>query len=368
MDAAEYEAHGLYDPEAPNVADRLELLDWLAEQGVTLEQMVDAKAHGSLTGIMGDLMIRPGRGLTLAEVSERAGMTPEEVERIRRAAGIPPASPDERMFREADAEIFAAYSLAAETLGEQAMLQFTRVTGSAMAAIAETAIWSFLSNIEAPLMERSGTELELAKANLEAARVLSLAPGLLETIFRVHVETAIRRSRQARQQYRDFEGARLAVGFIDLVGFTSLSQQIEPRELKKVIDEFETEALDVVSERDGRIVKFIGDEVMFVALDGPSACEIALTLLEKFGKQDSTIQPRGGLAVGELSARAGDYFGPEVNAASRIAELAVPNEMLVTAAMRDDAESVPGLRFDPAGRRMLKGFDEPLELYALRRA
>jgi adenylate cyclase len=368
VDAAEYEARGLYDPEAPNADERHELLEWLAEQGVTIEQMVDAKKHGSLTGIMGDLMIRPGPGLTLAEISERAGMTPEEVERIRRAAGFPPAAPDERMFREADAEIFVAYSSAADTLGEQAMLQFTRVTGSAMAAIAETAIWSFLSNIEAPLMERKGTERELAQANLEAARVMSMAPAVLETIFRVHVETAIRRSRQARQQYSDFEGARMAVGFVDLVGFTSLSQELEPRELKKVIDEFETEALDVVSGRDGRIVKFIGDEVMFVALDGPSACDAALTLLETFGKRDWNIQPRGGLALGELSARAGDYFGPVVNAASRIAELAVPNEILVTAAMRDDGESVPGLRFDAAGRRMLKGFDEPLELFALRRS
>jgi adenylate cyclase len=356
MDAAEYEAQGLYDPDAPKGQERLELLNWLADQGITSEQMVDAMKFGSLTK------------LTLAEVAEKAGMSPEAVDQIRRAAGFPPVGPDERLFTEGDANIFAAFAFAVDMFGERAMLQFTRVTGAAMATIAETAIWSFLTNVEAPLMEREGTELELAQANLQASQVMDTAPAVLETIFRVHVETAIRRTRQTRLQYRSYEGAHLAVGFVDLVGFTSISQELAPHELREIIDEFESQAFNIVSEHDGRIVKFIGDEVMFVALDGRSACEVALELLETFGKQERAIQPRGGLAVGELLTAAGDYFGPVVNAASRIAELAVPNEILVTTETRNEAETAFGLAFDPAGRRLLKGFDEPLELFALRRA
>jgi adenylate cyclase len=368
MDAAEYEAQGLYDPNAPKAQERLELLNWLADQGITIEQMVDAMKFGSLTGLAGDLRLRPGPKLTLAEVAEKAGMSSEAVDQIRRAAGFPPVGPVERLFTEGDANSFAAFAFAVDMFGERAMLQFTRVTGAAMATIAETAIWSFLTNVEAPLMEREGTELELAQANLQASQVMDTAPAVLETIFRVHVETAIRRTRQTRLQYRSYEGAHLAVGFVDLVGFTSISQELAPHELREVIDEFESQAFNIVSEHDGRIVKFIGDEVMFVALDGRSACEVALELLETFGKQERAIQPRGGLAVGELLTAAGDYFGPVVNAASRIAELAVPNEILVTTETRNAAEPSFGLAFDPAGRRLLKGFDEPLELFALRRA
>jgi adenylate cyclase len=108
---------------------------------------------------------------------------------------------------------------------------------------------------------------------------------------------------------------------------------------------------------------------MYVALDATSASEIALALVERFGRSDASVTPRGGLAMGEILTRGGDYYGPVVNLASRIADLAVPNEILVTGELRERAEkSVAPLAFDAAGRRMLKGFDEPLELFALRRA
>jgi adenylate cyclase len=85
--------------------------------------------------------------------------------------------------------------------------------------------------------------------------------------------------------------------------------------------------------------------------------------------EDRAVTPRAGLAVGPLITRGGDYYGPVVNLASRIADLAVPSEILVTAELRDEAEKLsPALHFDPAGRRMLKGFDEPIELFSLTRA
>ena len=65
--------------------------------------------------------------------------------------------------------------------------------------------------------------------------------------------------------------------------------------------------------------------------------------------------------------RSGDYFGPIVNLASRIAELAVPHEILVTDEVRAGAGGA-GLRFDAAGKRMLKGFEQPVTLYAVQRA
>ena len=61
------------------------------------------------------------------------------------------------------------------------------------------------------------------------------------------------------------------------------------------------------------------------------------------------MTPRGGLALGEMLTRGGDYYGPVVNLASRVADLAVPREILVTAELRDRAGGRSGLTFSPPG-------------------
>ena len=75
---------------------------------------------------------------------------------------------------------------------------------------------------------------------------------------------------------------------------------------------------------------------------------------------------RGAVAFGPVLQRAGDYYGPVVNLASRVAELAVPYEILVTEELVHAAEHW-SLAFKPAGRRMLKGFEEPVSLWELQR-
>jgi adenylate cyclase len=361
----EYERRGLYDPAAPNAADRLALLEWLAGQGITVEQMVASNATNGLTALAGDLAVRPEGGLTVAELAARAGIEVRLVERVLRAAGFPAFPPDERFLSPRDVGTFELFTASVDLFGEPAILRFIRVAGTSMAQIAETAIWSFLTDVEGPMMEESRGELALAQANLTATRSLELLPQVMETLFRGHVEAAIRRSRVSRPS-GVYDAAQLAVGFVDLVGFTSLSEQLPSSELARLVDEFEERAFDIVAQHDGRVVKLIGDEVMFVTLDPVAACAVALELVESFGGE-SNVTPRGGLAVGELLTRAGDYFGPVVNTASRIADLAVPSEILVTTELAEAAAGSAGLAFGPAGRRMLKGLVEPVELFAVTR-
>ena len=153
---------------------------------------------------------------------------------------------------------------------------------------------------------------------------------------------------------------RLAVGFVDLVGFTPLSQRAEPSRLLSLIGAFEARAFEVASNHHGRIVKHIGDEVMFVALDAHAGCVIAQELTADHGEG---IEPRGGVVFGDVISRHGDYYGPVVNLASRLAELAIPGEVLVDA----PTAGAGGDRFDfrPAGQRLLKGFDAPVEVFSL---
>jgi adenylate cyclase len=362
MGAAEFRAAGLYDSTAPNAADRLALLQWLLERGATIEEMVRAERQGGLNDLVAPLVLRPGRDLTLAEVAERAGLTPAQVEEMRFAAGFPPADPDDRRFSEADVQSFVVFANAERLFGEAATLRFAGVIGSSSARIAEAAVALFRVHVEGPLREAQRGELPVAQAQWQASEMARLLPTALESVLLGHFETAIRRLSQARHS---IDTVTHAVGFVDLVGFTTVSGRLEPRELAALVERFEDTAHDAATAHGGRVVKLIGDEVMFVAVEATSACEIALALVERLCR-DSSATPRGGLAFGELLLRGGDYYGPVVNLAARIAELAVPNELLVTSEVAAHARD-DGLRFEPAGRRMLKGFDAPVALMTLER-
>jgi class 3 adenylate cyclase len=95
-------------------------------------------------------------------------------------------------------------------------------------------------------------------------------------------------------------------------------------------------------------------------------CDIALTLVEQFSGDSSPVTPRGALAAGEMLVRGGDYYGPVVNLAARAADLAVPYEILASEDVVAGAGA--GFRFEPAGRRLLKGFAAPVALASITRA
>src|SRR5262249_46005997 len=170
--AAEFEAAGLYDPAAPNAADRLALLEWLQGLGATISRMVDAQRRGGLYLLAGELALGAGRHLRLAEVAERAGVSAERIEQIRLSVGLPPVDPSEPRFSDGDAESFASFDEPVRFFGEQAVRRFLRVIGSSFSRIAEAAVSLFEVNVETPFREASATELELAQANLQAITML----------------------------------------------------------------------------------------------------------------------------------------------------------------------------------------------------
>jgi adenylate cyclase len=113
-------------------------------------------------------------------------------------------------------------------------------------------------------------------------------------------------------------------------------------------------------------VKLIGDEVMFVAGDTVGGCRIALCLADTFDHHSSLPQVRTGLAAGEVIPQDGDYFGPVVNLASRIVKLGSPGTVLVPATVREEIGPGAGFVFESIGPQILKGFDEPVEVYAIK--
>ena len=144
------------------------------------------------------------------------------------------------------------------------------------------------------------------------------------------------------------------MGFADLVGFTALAQQVTDVELAEVVDQFERLAYDVVVAGGGRVVKMIGDEVMFLVDDPVCAAEIALGLADASRDAAELSDVRVGMAVGPVIEREGDAFGATVNLASRATAIAYPGTVVVSPELRELLEDRPELAFRAMRPRYLK--------------
>jgi adenylate cyclase len=363
----ELEAAGVYDPAAADAQERRAVIELLASSGLGVDEVRSVLQSDDPAGEAGFHLLFPGQHLRMSELAARAELSIKQLEEISRAAGIPTGAlgPDSLLFSERDVPTFAIIKLGTALFGEEAILQFVRVTGSAMAQLAEAAVALFVSRVATPLEQQDASPPARLRAEVDATRMLAEVGRALDTVFRLHAATAIRRLSRAREGSESGELARLAVGFVDLVGFTPLAASLDSGQLGALFDRFERVASDVIADHDARLVKLIGDAVMFTAIDAGAACDVALTLVERFD-DDELVTPRGALALGEMLVRSGDYYGPVVNLAARAADLAVPNEILVSESISEHA----GERFTfvPAGRRKLKGFPDPVALQTLERA
>lgn len=219
-----------------------------------------------------------------------------------------------------------------------------------------------LADVESQMLMDGSSQLELAQAVEEGAGLIDGFAERLDPLLRRHVLQSIERSRRTIINPTERFVYRYAVGFVDLVGFTAISGDMGARELSVFLREFEGHTHDVVTSAGARLVKLIGDEVMFVPDDPAAACRAGSELMRGFGADHEQVLPCRGLAYGDVLVRGGDYYGAVVNLASRLADEAVPLELLVTEPL---AEATESWSFEPAGRRMVKGFDEPIPVRSL---
>ena len=233
-------------------------------------------------------------------------------------------------YRESDLDTFRLFAGSAGMFGEEATLQFTRAVGSSMARVADAALSLFLVNVEGPLVKEGAGAMPLAEASEEAVELLDVIPSLMGGLFRLHIQAAINRQRIANRSTEDPAIFRLAVGFVDLVGFTPYAQDVTSDELAGFVETFEARANDVVARtwRPGGEAHRRRGHVRRGGRGRPPVTS-RLRLVESFGSE-AGVSPHAGLSFGPLVARGGDYYGSVVNLASRIADLAMPGEVLVT--------------------------------------
>lgn len=364
MDLTPFERAGWYDPEAPDADDLRGMLEHLAELGVPTDELLGAFAGGYVHSAGLEPLLRRGE-VSAHDVAERLGVGAEQVIDTYRLIGVRIADPDEPLLLVEEAELLELlYATQGSFDGGEAD-EILRTTSAALAMLAEAVVAVFVGGVETRIERDGGIGWQARMEVTQRSGELGLRFGrAMGHFFRHHLREAIDRQRLSMAGASDRHLRRMTVGFVDLVGFTALTASMDVHELLELIRDFERRSYDVASRAGGRVVKIIGDEVMVSALEADAGCEIVLALIEEF--RTGGAAPRAGLASGEVIGRLGDFFGPVVNLASRLTDSAVPGEVLADAAIQDRITGA--FRCEPAGRRLLKGFVEPVQVVSMHRA
>ncbi len=337
------------------------IIQWLEDRGLSFQEICDALKDPEVPHMIGELLKSMDGAMSLREIAEQSGVTLEDLREVRIAAGLEPVTDDARVYEQSDIEAYVTLRLAGTLFSKDELLSFIRVVGSSMSRIADAANSLFRGDVERPLVAAGAPMVEMVRRTAEAQDLALSLTSVLRMMMRQHLAQSIARHQQALAgTARGTLMMPMAVGFIDLVGFTPLSADLDPTQLSDVVSRFEATASDTITTLGGRLVKLIGDEVMFVAVDPADGCRIAAGLLDRFGA-DSDLNPRGGMAFGPVLARGGDYFGSTVNLAARLVDQAVPGEVLLTA----ELAALAPMSVEPGGRRMLKGFADPVAVASL---
>jgi adenylate cyclase len=328
---------------------------------------------GGALEVVEEFLLGEQPSLTRVEVAERAGVPVVVAEQLWRLLGFPHQTDDAVAFTEGDVEALRLSHdlMDLGVLGPDSQAALVRTWGRSYARLAE---WqtSLLADVavEGPDPEQRLTEL--------AGSVLPRVERLQSYIWRRHLASAT-----SRLLATDSPGAAespQAVCFVDIVGYTSRSKALDEGELVDWLEHFEDEATGVVVDLGGRIIKTIGDEVLFVADDVTAAAEAALTMTARGADdQDRFPRVRAGIAHGPVVNRLGDVYGPVVNIAARLTSVARPGSVLVDRGAYEALTGRSGEDEDPAGapdaayafRRMrrtpVKGYSR-LQPWVLRRA
>ncbi len=281
--------------------------------------------------------------LTAPEVAAQAGVDLEQARRLWRALGFPPLADDQRVFTKADVATLQAVEqlVAMRGTDPSIVLQQTRVMGQSLARVAEAQVRSNTAILEA-------LQSAVAPDDATIARIVPLLTTLepiLVHIWRRHLLASLLRVGVSNEA-DSLTAPTLVVGFADLVGFTAISQQLSEGELATMVDRFEALAYEHIPERGGRVIKMIGDEVMFCVEDPRIAAEIALALVAAYAGDDTLPEVRVGLALGPTLTWAGDLFGPTVNLASRLVNIARPGTVLASESLGQVLQT-QGIQGDP---------------------
>jgi adenylate cyclase len=310
------------------------------------------------------LLLDGPRRFTRLQVAEMAGMDPQRTQRLWRALGFPDVADDDPAFTDADVNALGVLSALIDSgfVGPGTEASIARAMGQALSRLADwqTDMLADALTRAAGGEDRSTVGVEQA---VEAAR--ALLPHLRQVqdyVWRRHLA-----ANADRLLATSGPGDRreLAVGFADLVGYTSRSRGMGGRELGAMIEDFEAIAAEVIARHSGRVVKTVGDGVLFTARTAAAAAAIGLELPDAWSAEERPPL-RVGAAYGAVLTRLGDVYSPVVNLASRLTSLARPDTLLVDRELASGLRGLPQYRVRPLRRVSVRGYDH-LQPWLVRR-
>jgi adenylate cyclase len=309
---------------------------------------------------------------SLAEAAQRAGADPGLLRQFFEAAGF-----EEEELTDEDVEALRMCKTALEGgFPTEAMVEFVRVFTDTMRRVAGTQAHLFHVHVRSRLQSLGLTGTELTQAVWNASeKLLPLGELALLYFYRralrdvVEETTVVELAEQAGLLEALPSPGQLdvTIGFVDLASFTPLTEAMGDFEMARVLDRFSAVVRHTVNQRDGHVVKQIGDAFMLVFSEARSAVACALDIEAQVAAEPQFPAVRSGVHSGEVLYREGDYIGTNVNLASRVATAADRHQVLVTGAVRTRSGTLEGVEFLPLGKRHLKGIAEEFELFEARR-
>ncbi len=283
-------------------------------------------------------------------------MTIDEARRLWRALGFPEHGL-ETAFTDADVDALSTLLAVVRngSIDFDMAVNLTRAVGQTMARLADWEVATLLHRVE-ELADgdeggggRTGSALSLIEDLKEPFE------ELLVYVWRRHLAAAVARVEALRANEEDLNTVQLTVGFADIVSFTALSNRLSEERIGDLVELFESRCADVVAAQRGRVIKSIGDSVLFVNDDPVRAYDTAEGIINVIGRDSRMPDVRVGLASGSVVMRLGDVFGPPVNLASRLTAVARRNRIIIDGAT---ADLLPEAEFEtrPLPARPVRGF------------
>jgi adenylate cyclase len=342
------------------------LAKWLRKQGAAKQEVDAAVADDQLTLLVLDRLLVPGLPhLDSSEVAMRSGVPETTATMLWRALGFPDIPDGERVFTDESVEVLrllnerSGPSMFTSADDVDALVAQVRAIGAALSRVAET----LSDQVVEGVLDARATGLDDESVALGAIDSLdwTVLARLNDFALRVQVRAAVLR-KLLTPGLGSGALPELTVGFVDLVGYTALSQELDGDELNTLVARFEDVTYDTVARLGGRLVKTIGDEVMFVAEAPQVALQIALELTDRTRQDELLPRARAGLACGPALAREGDYYGAVVNLAHRLVEIARPESVIVAAELATALEGHDGFVFQRLRSRRIRGIGR-VEIY-----
>ena len=337
----------------------------LRERGHRLEHIKEASAEGRLAyAYIEDIFSLDEQRHSMRDAAKATGLEPELIERIWMGFGLPTDGLEALTDDDIQALSYVSSVLSAG-FPLVALLQLLRVYGQALSQIADAEVRLFHLYVHEPLMRDGVPGLQMAEEMEDLARdLLPLASPIMDYVHQRflghfigqdvvgHMESGLEDADTALGR------VRVAIAFADLAGYTRFTEEEGDEEALSTVERF-VEGVSNTLPDDARVVKTIGDEVMVVGQNGSALVDWAVGFVGLF---DERPEPRIGIHLGTALYRDGDYFGREVNLASRVVARARGGEVLVSDAVLDAIRGSSHLSFEDIGQVKLKGFDEPRRL------